>query len=486
MPSVPGMPSPTSTPRHDHGSHAIDYPPVYIVQSYSSDEGPHCSDGEERATLSPLAGESLNPQGRSPRKTSSLNLVHTIQLRALTYTGTVDENLMCSICRCPLIDPVTTSCDHTFCFECIEESLLHNSTCPIDRSGLDVKKTLQSRSPKIIRNQLDSLKAKCPCCDTAIARSMLENHMEKYCPESMMRCPGRNTEMGCEHLIKRKFSNKGCLHYYTDCPDCQESLFRVDLDDHRERTCAKRMGNCIECGVDILRCKRAKHENVCPDVVAPCRWACYGCPHQAKRKDLHLHADECSFRFVGPMAEMLKKEIGDLRQEVRTLTETNQLQERRIKFLEKGDRAARDFSRSVPLDYADLSSQALVSLPEPSNPEPLSSGHEYLLSLLEAQESNLSQLSASMTELEAKQTTMLFNETIPIKNELAEIRSMQQTTSMHVRWLMRFRIQENNRRFAPGPGPSGGGSESGGGSSGDSMLPRRLSDSMGTGLVTKL
>jgi TNF receptor-associated factor 5 len=430
-------------------------------------------------------GEHLNSQGRSIRKTSSLNLVHTIQLRALTYSDAVDENLMCSICRCPLVDPITTSCDHTFCFECIEESLLHNSTCPIDRSTLDAKVTLASRAPKIIRNQLDSLRAKCPCCDAAIARSMLENHMEKYCPDSMMRCPGRNTEVGCEHLVKRKLSTKGCLHYYTDCPDCQESLFRVDLDDHRESTCAKRMGNCTECGVDILRCKRYDHEGVCPDIVAPCKWTGYGCLHQAKRRDLHLHADECSFRFVGPMAEMLKKEIVDLRAEVRTLTETNQHQERRIKFLEKGDRATRDFGR--PLDYADISSQALVSLPEPANAEPLSSGHEYLLSLLEAQESNLSQLSASMTELEAKQTTMLFNETIPIKNELAEIRSMQQTTSMHVRWLMRFRIQENNRRFAPGPGPSaGGGSEGAGGSSSDSPLPRRLSDSLGSGLVTKL
>jgi hypothetical protein len=314
---------------------------------------------------------------------------------------------------------------------------------------------------------------------------MLENHMEKYCLEAEMRCPGRNTEAGCEYHIKRKLSGKGCLHYLTECPDCYNSLLRVELDDHRERTCIKRMGQCIECGIDILRCRRSEHEKECPDVVAPCRWTGYGCQHQAKRKDLYLHTDDCSFKFVGPMAEMLKKEIGDLRSEVRTLTETNQLQERRIKFLEKGERASRDFGR--PLEYSEISSQALTSLAEPTNPEPLSSGHEYLLSLLENQESTLSQLSASMTELEAKQTTMLFNETIPIKNELAEIRSMQQTTSMHVRWLMRFRIQENNRRFAPGPGSNGGGpSEGGGGSNGDSMLPRRPSDTLPTGLITKL
>lgn len=462
-----------------------EFPPAYFVQAYSSNEGPYESGSEDPS----------HPDRSSPidtfyrgiiKQTRSLNLVHTINLRALTYAGTVDENLMCSICRCPLIDPITTSCDHTFCLECIEESLLHNSTCPIDRSKLDAKSTLRGRSPKIIRNQLDSLKAHCPCCDIAIARSMLENHMEKYCPESLMRCPGRNTEMGCEHPIKRKFSSEGCLHYHTACPDCQERLFRIDLDSHREETCAKRMGNCTKCGIDILRCKQAEHqEKTCPEMIIPCQWACYGCQHETKRMGLPLHNDECSFRFVGPMATMLQKELVELRSEVRTLTETNQHQERRIKFLEKGERASKDFCR--PIDYADMSMspQALVHLPEPSTQEPLSSGHEYLLGLLEALESNLSQQSASMTEMEAKQTTMLFNETIPMKNELAEIRSMQQTTSMHVRWLMRFRIQENARRFAPGP--SGGGPSEGSGSGGaDSLLPRRLSDSLGAGLITKL
>ena len=65
---------------------------------------------------------------------------------------------------------------------------------------------------------------------------------------------------------------------------------------------------------------------------------------------------------------------------------------------------------------------------------------------------------------------------------------------MHVRWLMRFRIQENSRRTVggpgPGPGSSGGGSygggSDGGASNGDSLLPRRLSDTMSRDLVTKL
>jgi hypothetical protein len=205
----------------------------------------------------------------------------------------------------------------------------------------------------------------------------------------------------------------------------------------------------------------------------------YGCQHEAKRKDLHFHADECGYKLVGPMAEMLKKEINTLRSEVRTLSETNQLQERRIKFLENG---FKDPYRS--LDYSDFSDQTLSAIPEAANPEPFSAGNECLLSLLEAQESKMSQLSAAMTENEAKQTTLLFNETIPIKNELAEIRSMQQTTSMHVRWLLRFRLQDNHRRLGSGPGSNGG--SDGGGTSGDAPPPRRLSAGLSRDIITKL
>jgi TNF receptor-associated factor 5 len=405
---------------------------------------------------------------------ANLNISHTVDLRALVYVGTVDQNLICAICRCALVDPVTTHCGHTFCQSCIDDALSHSQLCPVDRSWLSLADL--KPSPRIIVNQLDDLKAKCPSCSIAYARSMLQNHLERYCKEALVFCPGKNTEQGCEETVKRRFSDKGCLHYTTECPDCQESLLMVELEDHREKLCDQRNRHCERCGAELLRCKESDHETECPDAIE------YGCEHEAKRRELPLHVDECSFKLVGPMAEILKKEINTLRSEVRTLTETNQLQERRIKFLENG---FRDPYR--PLDYSDFSDQTLSAIPEAGNPEPLSAGSEYLLSLLEAQESKMSQLSAAMTENEAKQTTLLFNETIPIKNELAEIRSMQQTTSMHVRWLLRFRLQDNHRRLGTGPGSNGGSDgATGGGSSNDSPLPRRLSDGLSRDIITKL
>ncbi|KAH8684662.1 hypothetical protein BGZ60DRAFT_398044 [Tricladium varicosporioides] len=412
---------------------------------------------------------------------SELNLRHTVDLRGITYDGTVDENLMCPICRCPLINPVLTDCDHIFCRECIDDSLSHSKLCPIDRLPLSQDDLF--RAPKMVFNQLDSLKAKCPCCGISFARSMLENHMEKYCPESLVRCPSSQSEKGCTEFVKRRVSSQGCLHYQSHCPDCSEAILQIQMEDHRDKYCVERLGACEHCNTIILKQRREEHERSCIEIVEQCKWARYGCPHEGKRKGLDSHLEDCTFKVFGPMAEMLKKEISDLRTEQRSLAEANHLQERRIKFLESGQRAS-----DRPLEFMDLS---LGNLPDTASSETLDSGHEYLLALLEAQQSRLSTLSAELSDLQAKNTMMLFNETLPIKNELAELRSTQQVTCMHVRWLMRFRMQENQRRFGGGPSlgppPPSGGPDGGGPSSDMSpSLSRRLSDSGTRDLITKL
>lgn len=105
---------------------------------------------------------------------------------------------------------------------------------------------------------------------------------------------------------------------------------------------------------------------------------------------------------------------------------------------------------------------------------------EYFHSLLEGQEQRINRLATDLTDQDSKQTVMLFNETMPIKNEMAELRSNLQVTSTHVRFLMRLRLQENQRRFggwgvggvagaaggSPGSGAGSAGSNSAGAGSG--------------------
>lgn len=442
-------------------------PPNTPASSYS------LSPNAPRSRYQPLSIDRRPPRQPLPEP----NLPHSVDLRSLTYIDTVDQNLNCPICRSPLVDPVDTDCDHTFCRECINEALKHSELCPIDRFPLPRHAPL-TRAHKIVTNQLDALLVKCVCCETPVPRAMLQNHLERYCEEALVKCAGKT----CNEVVRRKLYSKGCLHYDTVCPDCSNIMQEIDLAHHREFDCKERHKPCDHCKGDILRCKEDIHIEKCQHVFAACKWAEYGCEFESKRKDLRYHAEECAFKLVGPMAEILKKEINDLRQDVRTLTEKDQIRERRIKFLEGGLSGQRDNER--PLDYADLPSQTISSLPDSSQAEPLDSGHEYLLSLVEAQETRVDRLAAGMTELEAKSTMMLFNETIQIKNELNEMRSSQQVLSMHVRWLLNFRRQENQRRF--GAGPSSAGGSDGGGSSSDMPMGRRLSDSMTRDIVTKL
>ncbi|KAG9248676.1 hypothetical protein BJ878DRAFT_327425 [Calycina marina] len=412
-----------------------------------------------------------------------------IDYRALTYADTVNENLICPICKVAFVDPVDTECEHTFCKECIAHALEHNDVCPFDRNPLPQPATL-TRSHKIVINQLDSLLVECSSCRAHVPRSMLRNHLDRYCKEALVDCPDK----GCLQQVRRKLVDQGCLHNNIACPDCEGIHQEVAMSKHREESCEERQRQCDHCGTNILRCKQTQHEEECVELIVPCIWVQYGCEHQCKRGELNLHKLECNFRLMGPMADILRKEIQTLQSDVRYLTDKEQLQERRIKFLEGGQRESHRHS-----NYEEWSSQALTPLADSAQVEPLSeSTNEYLLNLLGDQERRISQLSSALTELEGKQTMMLFNETVPIKNQIAELQSNQQMTSMHIRWFMNWRkedqlrLQQQQRRFGGGggcAGGSGGASESevdGGGSSSELATPRRSPDSLTRGLVTKL
>jgi TNF receptor-associated factor 5 len=406
-----------------------------------------------------------------------------VDLRAINYVDEIDENLICPICRCTLIDPVTTDCDHSFCQWCIDEALSHQEICPVDR--LPLSSLNYFKSPKILYNQLDNLKAQCPCCEVVFRRSLLQGHVDKQCPEALVACPGeKDSQRNCKQSVKRRNVEEGCLHYETSCPDCLDVLMHSELANHQETECVEKHIHCELCDKEIIRCKQNEHDEVCINKIISCKWAEYGCDHQGRRSEQSEHLTECAFKIVGPMAEQFKKQIGTLQGEIRSLNEKNELQDRRIKFLEKSPHLtsptsyhSQHHSYSTHDDthqlspYTDLTSFPTLPLPLSISPHSMEPAQEYFHSLLEGQEQRINRLATDLTDQDSKQTVMLFNETMPIKNEMAELRSNLQVTSTHVRFLMRLRLQENQRRFggwgvggvAGGAGVSPG---SGGGSAG--------------------
>lgn len=387
-----------------------------------------------------------------------------VDLRNLDYTKDVDENLVCPVCRVALVEPVTTVCDHVFCKDCLRHSYHLSPTCPIDRSPIRMPQDIRP-TPKIILNQLDGLLVKCPNweegCQKVLARSMVQNHVSKYCEYVMIECPEGN----CRLDVPRRFATDGsCRHQRVTCPDCSQLIWELKLERHRESDCEQRQTNCNDCGKDILRSRIGDHVRDCEEALTPCKWAEYGCLFTSKKKHMESHISSCDLRIMGPVMESMKQEITQLRGEIQFLSEKDKIKDRRIRFLECNASASH---KSNP----DLS-----TLPDTSPSAeygPYDSRDQYLLSLLEHQDGKVDQLSAGITELEAKQTMMLFNETIPMKEQLAELRSAQGTLNMHVRWLLQFRRQESRPSAATNTGVTGTDSE--GGLSISTI--RRLSDS---------
>jgi hypothetical protein len=50
-------------------------------------------------------------------------------------TKEVLDTMECTVCTELLLDPVTTSCGHTFCRGCLRQSLDHNTKCPMCRTA---------------------------------------------------------------------------------------------------------------------------------------------------------------------------------------------------------------------------------------------------------------------------------------------------------------------------------------------------------------
>lgn len=390
-----------------------------------------------------------------------------IDLRTLEYEDAIDENLICPICRIALISPVITNCDHVFCQKCLVQAHALNPVCPVDR--LPLKLASETRSaPKIVHNQLDSLAVKCPNrlqgCTLVVARSLVENHVARYCEKTLVPCP----HPACDKTVTRKDIDKGCLHYEVKCEYCDQVKQKVDLEEHQDKECPNRKKKCELCNAEFVRHKQDEHKKACPEEEIPCGFAALGCTLQMSRKRLEEHTWKCDYRVVGPLGEQL----AELRARVEVLNERDRLKDRRIKFLE---------NRELPLPSASASGTSsdinLLGFPVNAETAPYESRDQYFLSLFETVESKVERLSSAISEVEGRHSMLLFNETMQIKDQLTEIRSTLGVMGMHVRWLMNFRLQERGRVGAA-TSWSPWGSPDTQNNNAESGLPRRLSDSL--------
>ncbi|CAF3341582.1 unnamed protein product [Rotaria sp. Silwood1] len=103
--------------------------------------------------------------------------------------SSIDENYKCLICNEPFQQPITTSCDHSYCQVCIQRWLDEGySSCPACRHPLSIN-NLKPVTTRLILNILDKLLVKClQCGQTGIQRGNFNDHITKICPKGSIVC----------------------------------------------------------------------------------------------------------------------------------------------------------------------------------------------------------------------------------------------------------------------------------------------------------
>ena len=106
-----------------------------------------------------------------------------------TDESPVGSKLICSICNSPFNDPLCTPCDHTFCRNCITNSIhTRNIGCPLCRQRLGSVNNLVAAS-RIIQNMLDRLQVICLFCRRAgLQRGNFREHAGRECSKVHIPC----------------------------------------------------------------------------------------------------------------------------------------------------------------------------------------------------------------------------------------------------------------------------------------------------------
>lgn len=274
------------------------------------------------ATLEPVSSVS----GCSDVSNASSTLPFAVDFRDLEYVEPFDHNLVCPICRCPLVQPMKLICDHIFCAECLNSSFEHQSvppgptharrtrtppTAPPPRSCPACRNPMGPFScepaNKLIDRILDDLIVRCPLkskgCQETLTRSLVQDHVNRYCKFHEIDCPGPK----CDIKIQRgRLEEDRCYHSTVTCQCSPRLMMEVELKEHE---CVYTITECPNCSVKLHRWNAEEHKAVCLEAVIACDAADYGCTFIGKRELAKAHDNSCQLRMLSPYLELYQKRL---------------------------------------------------------------------------------------------------------------------------------------------------------------------------------
>ena len=206
------------------------------------------------------------------------------------------EKAKCPVCLEIVRKPVSTSCNHLFCSDCIRR----RPNCPT------CHKKFTTTPDKGSVRALKAFKVKCPNsvegCKWQGDFGEAEEHLEKKCQHQKVECPN-----GCWEKVDRKslqnHVRNACLHRTFGCQYCHyEGMYYKVITTHYA-TCGDFPLSCpTGCGKKIKRRNMESHLSTeCPEEYISCKYVMFGCDTAVKRREKETHFSDDTFHLKKSM-----------------------------------------------------------------------------------------------------------------------------------------------------------------------------------------
>ena len=210
------------------------------------------------------------------------------------------EEAKCPICLELMKEPVSTSCEHLFCQNCIKDQ----PTCPTCRKRFTT--TPDRGSVRIVK----AFKVKCPNsvegCKWQGDLGDAEEHLEEKCQHQKVKCPNRcGSKLDRKHL--RRHTQRDCTHRPYKCPYCDHKGVYKDVTTVHYTTCGDFPLSCpAGCRKKIKRRNMESHLSTeCPEEYISCKYVMFGCDTAVKRREKETHFSDKALHFEKSMESQL-------------------------------------------------------------------------------------------------------------------------------------------------------------------------------------
>ncbi|KAK9542312.1 hypothetical protein VZT92_000186 [Zoarces viviparus] len=215
----------------------------------------------------------------------------------------LESKYECPICLMALRNAIQTPCGHRFCKNCIEKSIRDaGQRCPVDNERLLEDQLFPDNFAK---REILSLTVRCPnsgCADKMELRQ-LEKHVPR-CQFATVPCSQCQQSVRKSHLEEHKTVE--CQRRPMTCPDCVADFCYEDRDVH-EQQCPFASVTCRYCEMDLIRDQIESHcDTDCPKALIACNFSTFGCKETMQRHNLAQHMQEFTQSHMRFMAEFLR------------------------------------------------------------------------------------------------------------------------------------------------------------------------------------